>query len=344
MTERSQSTARKALFLAGVAILAAVFWAVGWRSVAANLRAIGGWFLALAALYALAQLAFARGWWCLIGGGPRRISFRRLFAVYLAGDSINAIGPANVAGEPVKAQMLRDDLGGAAAVASLTIHKHADILAQSVFLAAGVAAAWVSFPLPLAVRIAAAASVAGLAGFVLLMTWALRKGSYSPILRWLCRWRFLAVRIQKLLAPAEALDARIQGYYGSGARRFWEAAAWCLLGWCGGALETYIVVRLLAPGRGWPTAIAIEALAMALNNMLLFVPGRLGTAEGVRVGAFLLVGLSAPQGAAYALVRRARELVWALPGLVVLLRTHTARLGRRGIPEIAPAASRELSR
>ena len=74
---------------------------------------------------------------------------------------------------------------------------------------------------------------------------------------------------------------------------------------------------MLAPGRGWATAFAVESLAMLLNNMFLFVPGRAGTAEGVRTAVFVLLGMPASTGVAYGLVRRTRELLWVLPGLVL---------------------------
>ena len=54
---------------------------------------------------------------------------------------------------------------------------------------------------------------------------------------------------------------------------------------------------------------------MTLNNLFLFVPGRVGAAEGIRVGIFVLLGLPAAQGAAYSVLRRGRELLWTLPGL-----------------------------
>ena len=126
-------------------------------------------------------------------------------------------------------------------------------------------------------------------------------------------------------APAGANAALIRRFYVHKRIHFFSAAAWCLAGWCGGLLETYLVLRLLAPGRGWETACAVEALAMLLNNMFLFVPGRAGTAEGVRTGVFVLLGLPAATGVAYGLVRRAREILWVLPGLVFLARRPAAR-------------------
>ena len=73
---------------------------------------------------------------------------------------------------------------------------------------------------------------------------------------------------------------------------------------------------------------------MVLNNILLFIPGRVGSAEGVRIGVYALVGLTAAQGTAYALVRRGRELAWLVPGFVVLLRRHVLGPGHMRLPEV----------
>jgi uncharacterized membrane protein YbhN (UPF0104 family) len=118
------------------------------------------------------------------------------------------------------------------------------------------------------------------------------------------------------------MDERIGEIYERRKEHFLESVGWCLLGWCGGLLETYVVLRLLSPGSGWFEAVAIETLAMLLNTFLFFIPGRIGTAEGVRTALWVLVGFSAAQGIAYGLVRRARELFWLVPGIVVLLKRH----------------------
>ncbi|HKA37306.1 MAG TPA: lysylphosphatidylglycerol synthase domain-containing protein [Thermoanaerobaculia bacterium] len=305
---------RIALLAVGLAAALFVFRTVGWPAVSANLARIGGWFAALVAIYAAAQLAFAAGWWVLFEPGPRRPGLLKLFAVYLAGDSFNYVAPGGVAGEPVKAKMLAGISGTRSAVASLTIHKHADMLAQWLFIAAGVGVALARFSMPLAAKLAAIAGVVALGAGLLALTWALRRGTYSPAVRLLSRWKFLARRLEWLHRPAQDLDDRIRDFYSRRLGRYAASTAWCSLGWCGGLLETWIVLQLLSPGAGWDAAFAIEALAMTLNNMFLLIPARIGTAEGIRVGVFLLLGLAAGPGAAYSLVRRGRELVWTVPG------------------------------
>jgi uncharacterized protein (TIRG00374 family) len=327
-----RQAARIALLLCGLAVLVLVFRSVGWSAIAPNLARVGGWFAALVVLYGLAQLAFAQGWRVLFDTGRPRPSFGRLFAVYLAGDSFNYLAPGGVAGEPVKARMLRGAASTGDAVASLTIHKHADLLAQWVFVSLGVAIALWRFPLALAARLAALAGAGALGVFLLLLTWGLSRGTYSPLLRWLARWKFLAARLDRFHRPAADLDGRIRDFYRLHRGRYAAATGWCFLGWCGGLLETYLLLKLLVPGSGLPAAFAIEALAMALNSMLIFIPGRVGSAEGVRVGVFLVLGLPAGAGAAFSLARRGREVAWVLPGLIAFLQWQTAQISPAGAP------------
>jgi uncharacterized protein (TIRG00374 family) len=317
---------RVALFLVGLAALGVLVAIVGWKPLASNLARIGGWFFALTALYAFAQIAFALGWWVLTGPRPRPVPFGELLAAYLGGDSINYF--TSVGGEPVKAHLLEPRLPFPRALATVTVHRHADVLAQWIFLTAGVGVALGRFELPPAARIAAVASLLVLGVMVFAMTWGLRRGAFRPMVAALSRLPFLARRLGRIESAVGRFDETIGEFYREKSGSFGAAVAWCLVGWCGGLVETWVILRLLSPGHDWSTAVAIESLAMVLNNILLFVPGRIGSAEGVRIGVYALVGLSAAQGAAYALVRRGRELLWLVPGFVVLLKRHVLGFGR----------------
>jgi hypothetical protein len=216
----------------------------------------------------------------------------------------------------------------------VAVHRHADVLAQWLFLTGGVGFALTYFHLPTVARVAALASLLGLGGLVIWMTWGLRRGAFGPAIAWLGRFRLFARHTARMQDAAARLDATIGEFYREKSGHFGWATAWCLLGWCGGLLETYLVLRLLSSTHGWATAVAIESLAMVLNNILLFIPGRVGSAEGVRVGVYALLGLTAAQGTAYALVRRGRELLWLVPGFVVLLRRHVLGVGHMTLPPV----------
>ena len=319
------------LFALGIGALAAILRVVGWPAVAANLAAIRWWFLALILIHGATQLAFASGWKVLIG--RRRegaIRFGGVFAAYLAGDSVNYF--TTVGGEPLKAKLVAGKIGYPDAIATLTVHRHAEVASQGIFLALGIGITLTHYRVPSGIRIAAVGGMLLLAGLALGMMFALRRGAVGGILARLARFHALH-RLQRFAQAAQRLDERIGEFYGSRLDRFLASLGWCFLGWCGGLVETYVVLRLLAPGEGWITAVAIDSLALALNNAVLFIPARLGIAEGVRVGVFLLLGLSAAQGAAYGLARRARELIWLVPGFVVLMKRHLLDLRRMHIAE-----------
>jgi uncharacterized protein (TIRG00374 family) len=307
--------ARAVLLLAGVALGLVLVWRTGWPAVQANLATIGWKFFGLVALYMAAEIAFVLGWRSVMEPRPPLSRVPHLLRIYLVGNTLNYLAPGSVAGEPVRASMLRDRMTTSSAIASVAIFKHAHLLSQAFFVAVGLGVAVVYFDLSAAVRWAALASLIVLCGLLLLMTWGLQKGTFAPIVTFLSRFKLLARHLERHREGARHLDEVIRRFYFHKRHHFFSAAGWCLLGWCGGLLETYIVLRLLAPGRGWETAFAAEALAMLLNNMFLFVPGRAGTAEGVRTAVFVLLGLPATTGVAYGLVRRGRELVWVVPGL-----------------------------
>lgn len=333
---------RLALLACGIAVVVWLFRAVGWPAIEANLRAIGGWFVLLLALYAVPQAAFFLGWWAVMDPRPDARRLPRLFAVYLAGDSANYIAPGGVAGEPIKVRLLSGEMGPGKALASVTLHKHVDLLAQWLFVLCGVAVTLVSFPLSPRARVGALAGVALLGVLLLGLTWALRRGTYAPTVRWLSRWKLLADRLTPHHEGAQAVDHRIRRFYGESRAAFAGGVALCFVGWCGGALETWIVLRLLAPQQAsGAAAIGIEALSMVLTTMLLFLPARVGGAEGARTGVCMLLGLTAAQGVAYGLVRRARELVWVLPGLIVLLSGSWSKGGTRPSGRVARLANGE---
>jgi uncharacterized protein (TIRG00374 family) len=327
---------RIALFAAGLAVLAAGLALVGWKPIAENLARIGHYFVLLVALYGAAQVAFTLGWWVIAGRrGPA--SFRDLFAAYLAGDSINYF--TSVGGEPVKAHLLRARMGFGPAFATIWVNRNADVLAQWLFLVAGAAVALTRYSLPPLPRFLVIAGLTVLGALAIGFTGMQRRGFFGPILRLLKKVPVLAKRLSGLEAHAEEVDARIRVYYRreEHGAQFAIAVAWGFLGWCGGLVETWIVLRLLSPSHTFASAFAVESLAMILNGILLFIPARIGSAEAIRLGVAALVGLTPAQGAAYALVRRARELLWLAPGGVVLLKHHLIDVAHLRLERLEPS-------
>jgi uncharacterized protein (TIRG00374 family) len=321
----SRRVLRIALFVVGLGVLAAILAIVGWGSVAANLSTIGWWFPVLVIGYGLAELAFTYGYQVIIGRRPDGpVRFSDTFAAYMASCVVNYF--TAVGGEPVRANLLAGKLGYPRALATATVHRHAEMTSQFVFLLIGAVVSLLHFDLPGGVRISALAGLGLFGAIILWMTIALRHGLFGAALDRLGRGPLR--RLARFRNTAEVLDERIGEIYERRKEHFLESVGWCFLGWCGGFLETYVVMRLLSREADVFDAIAIETLAMLVNSVLFFIPARIGTAEGVRTALWVLVGFTAAEGIAYGLVRRARELLWLAPGMVVLLKRHVLDIRR----------------
>ena len=82
--------------------------------------------------------------------------------------------------------------------------------------------------------------------------------------------------------------------------------------------EAYLMLGTLDGRATIKTALVFEAVTKIVNTVGVIVPGRLGIAEG---GSALLsgaLGFTASHGLSLALMRRARAVIWAAVGLVLL--------------------------
>jgi len=324
---------RPLLILAGLVGIIWLCGRIGWPAIRANIAVIGQWFFLLVVLYLFAQMAFMTGWWVLIGSRARQIGYWRMFGVYLVGDSVNYfVPPANLAGEPVKAHLLSKSVGFSRSVTSIMVHKHAEIVAQVIFLCLSLSIAVTRFALPVGLRIAALILAGGMGVAVVAAFWALKRGAFGALIRGLVKIGIKPEQIKPEWRATASLDRWLALFYKTRMPVFYWATLLCLVGWCGGLLETYIVLQWLAAKPSLEMAVAVESLAMVLNTIIFFIPGRVGSAETIRVAVFSVLGLPAAQGAVYSIIRRGREVTWAIPGLLILL---AMKMGIGGVPRQA---------
>ena len=114
------------------------------------------------------------------------------------------------------------------------------------------------------------------------------------------------------------------------------------LGWCGGAVEAYFLLKLLGVHASLPMVFAIEAISVLANNLFFFVPARLGGSDGGKVLVFLSMGMTSSMGFAFGLLRMAREILYVTLGFVFLIQLDPLR-ERDSVqnPELARACPAE---
>ncbi|MBS7811976.1 lysylphosphatidylglycerol synthase domain-containing protein [Roseococcus pinisoli] len=121
--------------------------------------------------------------------------------------------------------------------------------------------------------------------------------------------------------------------------RLLAAISWHTISWVLGAVEIALVLNLLGHPVSLADAVVIEALAQALRNLGILLPGALAVQEGAIIAAAALVGVPPGAALAAALVRRSREVAFSLPGLFAWQR---AEVGSMPVHATAPAVKESL--
>ena len=283
-------------------------------------RAFGrlGWMAPIALLpFALVYLLDTVGWRFAFGReGSFGVRFGTLMRVRWAGESINnVVASAYIGGEAVKVHLLQKrGVPALNAAASVVAGKTAQILAQVAFIAIGACAGAANLPPDSGARAGMLAVIGGAVAILALLFWLQKHGIFTTLLA-LTGW--LRLNFRGLNARAEnlrQLDQRIFQFYRTERRNFFMSTLSYLAGWMADSLEILLVSHLLGTPVEWSQAIAVEAFITVAKALGIFVPGALGVQESGVVFLFYLFGLPTALGVSYAIIRRGRDLVYALIG------------------------------
>jgi uncharacterized protein (TIRG00374 family) len=313
----------RAFLVAGVVLFAVLLYEFGSRAVLEDLSLVGFGIVPIVLQEVLAYACNTLGWRCAFPAAAHRgIGFLRLMGARIAGDAINAVTPtATLGGEVVRIRLLRERISGTAAAASVAIAKLSQTVGQIAYVVGGVTVLLWVFETPLgpSLRRGLAIGVPLMALLVGLVVFGQRRGLFAPLLAALRR---LGIRAggEQLHQRLERLDEEIAAFHLAGSGRFVESSAWFALGWALGLLEAALILYFLRIPVTLERVLAIEVLAIAIDGMLFFVPGKVGTQEGGKVLIFTLLGLDPAQGLAFGILRRIRELAWSGFGLFLLSR------------------------
>jgi putative membrane protein len=119
----------------------------------------------------------------------------------------------------------------------------------------------------------------------------------------------------KMLAGGASLDAELRALYAR-RRPLLESALWNLLVWTTGTLEVWVALRAMGIHASFADAFILESASQAIRSAFFIVPGALGVQEGGYVVIGAMLGIDAPAALALALIRRAREIAFGIPGVI----------------------------
>lgn len=313
----SARTAKIGTVLGGLAGLSGLVLLIAYQNLAelGGLLAAAGWGILVVVLAhippmmasALAWRAVARPLW------PR--GWRVFLWARLVRESVSGLLPVTqVGGDVVGARVLT--VHGACAVvagASVLVDLTLEFLTQIVFTVVGLLLLLLidrSSELARWALLGLAVAVPAAVGFLLAQRWGIFRLFERFLERMALRLGWPALRLLVNLHETVASLYRDPRAMAAG-------TAWHLLSWLLGAIEVWLILRLLGADVGIEGALIIESLGQAVRSAAFLVPGALGVQEGGFLLLGVMFGLAPEVGLSISLIKRIREIALGAPGLLV---------------------------
>jgi len=329
-------------------VLAVAFYAwflshFGAGQVLGYVRTVG-WGLGLTiALEAVARVLNTLGWRVTIADFPRSLGFGELFAARIAGEAIDYVTPsAQLGGQFVMALMVRRKLKMPVGLATVVVASLAEAIGQIGFITAALLFSMRMIPAahrlfwPIMIGLALAIALAG--GFFYIQT----KRPFSYLWRAVARFDFGGTSRDDIKASADAADTVLVEFYARHRLRLILSCLCYFMAWSMGPAEIFILLKLLGQSATVQVALMVEGVGLLIERATFLIPAKLVSQEGGKALILAMLGYPAGIGFAIGFLRRIKEMVWVLFGLVSLMAHRMIVEGVSGAEQALSARSAKV--
>lgn len=310
------------LLIASVALFL-MFRGIDWPGLIRSLLGSKRYWPLLVVPYGVTCCFWTLSWSLLLVNKVNRPSLRRLFVLRLGGEALNQLTPTgSLGGEPFKAvRLVSAGVPWQEAAASLVIHKAVTVLSLVLYIVTGLALLPVVLPaVPprLAFFSCLGTLLLALGGTVFMM---MQRGNpCALLLRGLKRLGLCPAVLASKEGELATLDDFLAVLYRDRSGAIVAALLISFVGWLAHAVEAYLIFRLLGRPLDPAVALCVDALAQLFAAVGFMIPASLGVQDGGNILISLGFRLGATMGAGFSVLRRFREAVWLLPGLLVVVK------------------------
>lgn len=311
----------------GLVLFVALLDRVGWREILAQLDTLGWGFLLILVVSGCRYLCRAAAWRRAFAGRRDTPSFREMFQMRMAGESITYLTVAGpLLGEPAKATLLRRRMPMLVGLGVTLIEAGLYGLTSTLLILVGLVLGLLRVTIDEDLQRAGWVVALLLAVFLLSIWWLLHRRVHfvSAALNRLSRGR-LAHWLEPHRPRLSELEDHLLRFYEEDARDFRIIFALDCLAHVFAMLEIYIILAALGLWVTWADLLILEGMTKVFKTLFFFVPARMGTDEGGMAAVFEMIGFGFSQGVSLALVRRLRATLWSGVGLIFLSRYALTR-------------------
>jgi hypothetical protein len=279
---------------------------------------LAGWGVALTvSLEGVARVVNTVGWRVTIYDCPPSLGIAQLFFARIAGEAIDYITPPS--GQFVMAMMVRQKLSMSFGLATAVVAALAEVIGQIVFITLAILVSLNMIPagarlfLPIVGGFAIALLLAG--GFFFVQ----QKRPFSHLWRAASRLHIGGVQREQIRVAADEADGLLLDFYAEHRTRFFVATLCYLVAWSLGPIEIYLLLYLLHQPDSLRLALLVDGVGLLLERATFLIPAKLVSQEGGKALILAMLGYRAGVGFAIGFLRRVKEMVWVLLGLLTLM-------------------------
>ena len=287
-----------------------------------------GWGVALVVMVRVLVLVVdSQSWRCLLERDTR-LGLREATVQRWVGESVSTMLPfAAIGGELARVRVsMLSGMTGALAFASIIMDGVVALASQFIFLCLGIALFAQTAAGTETVNQSILVGSAAMLIAVVLLWMPIRGGALG--------------RLANIL-KADLSNDRVLGFadaMGSVDRHITEIAdqsaamtksvIWRLLGWLLGSAEIWLILYLVGHPISIAGALVLDSLTAVVRTAFFFVPGGLVVQEGAMLAVGAALGASGDAILIAAVIKRAREIFFSIPGLLAWELLETKRLNR----------------
>lgn len=301
------------LGLIGLAATTGIIIASGYREILQAL-AQAGWGIVWASLFHIVpMICCIIGWRALMPGRDRPSYPFFLYVLWLRVSVNNLLPVARIGGEILAARvMIKNGIRKTSAIASTVVETTLSVIGVFLFDVIGVT----MFTLHVGDENVGWRLAAGLLLSlpVLAALVAVQRMGFFGLLYKIFNLMFRDTW-KKFAGSAAQMDRAVHAMYRRKDRilicGFWQFMAWVM-----GVPEIWLALQFLGHPLSWAECFMIEALIQAASSMAFAVPGALGVQEASFLVFGRMLGLTPETAVALAMMRRCRDLLLYIPGLI----------------------------
>jgi len=255
----------------------------------------------------------------------RMVSYWRVLAAQASGRAINVLTPGGALGEAAKVTMLVGHAPRARIVSSIVLYNLGTLYLSVAILAIGVPITTALVDLPHQVAVIAWAGLVVIVVLVIALVVLVRRGAIETLLD--------AAKGARLLSPDRAhryadkiadIDRQLRDLHADTTPGLRAGSLWIATSrLCSWAATTSVLHAIGAPLTA-TVLVGVFSVGILVGWVSSIVPLGVGIADGSNYALFGVLGASGAHGVVMTLLARARSVVVALIGLVVMAIAHTA--------------------